>query len=315
VTSALKKTLVVSLLFLPLLFSCGKKGPPRLPTYAKPPTPTGQSAVRRGTEVILTWQYGQDEGAEAVKGFTVLRKGDEGFVRIAFPKERLFLDMDVLPGSVYEYRVLARSARDFEGAKSETLKVGPAEGLDAPSALVFRINPGSVGISWEYPPGGALFSVYRRAEDEEYPLSPLNKAPLEGTYLEDEPHLKGTVYYSVRAVRHDTAGGVTYEGPQSVETAVSPGDYVPSAPVGLEAVISGGEAIVFWRENPEVWVKGYAVYRSLGDGKLMRLGVSHTTAFKDPGPFSLKRTYRVKAMGPVVEGRFSKPVSVYPPRG
>jgi hypothetical protein len=69
--------------------------------------------------------------------------------------------------------------------------------------------------------------------------------------------------------------------------------------------------LLFWDENPEVWTRGYRVYRSpLENGDFLPVGTSETPAFEDTDNISGNLFYRIRALGPVNEGPSSETIAV-----
>jgi fibronectin type 3 domain-containing protein len=279
-----------------------------LVTHLKPEKPYSLSALRRADQVVLHWEQ---RNRRDVSEYRVFRKSDGEFGLASTLKKGPFIDNKVTAGSSYWYMVQAVSPKGVLSEESDVLSVGADAGLAVPHSVSFETGPDSVWISWEHPEEGVLFNVYRRIGDGKYAASPVNTEPLAESSMSYTAYFTNTVSYTVRAVRR--APEVIYEGPPSGELAVRPGDYVPAPPTGLEAVRNGNKVVVIWRESPEPWVRGYAVYRKAGEGGEERIGVSDIPTLTDTGvPLDVRLAYRVRAMGPVAEGLFSDTVVISP---
>lgn len=305
--SLLPWLLVCLLLSAPI--SCGKKEAPRLPVHEKPPAPSALGAVHREGEIILRWQYPEDR-LQAIEGFVVMRAEDGKPEKIAFTRERAYADWSFAPGKSYRYTVLARDLRGTRSEPSEEVRVSPGRVPPPPEGLSFEILKDSVRLSWSYTgEEGALFNLYRSGEQGAYSLDPVNPEPIEGFSFEDGIDAKEMVYYTVRALR---GGSLRDEGPPSEEVAIGPGDYLPSGPTGLHAVLLEEGVALLWQENPEAWVKGYRVYRAKEGGGFVAIGESVTPTFTDREGQKGKALYKVSAVGPEREGPPSEPVEVIP---
>lgn len=301
-----------------LVFSCGKKGPPRWVTPEPPPPPTALTAVAREDAVVLRWFYPAGE-ARAPGGFSVLRSADGEFDEIARTRDVFYIDREAGTATRLRYAVAALGGGKMKSELSEPVAVEvPAglEGLARPGNPAFNILRDRVEISWKGPResrDSRYYNVYRREGAGEYPLWPLNVAPLDKEGYSDSLFLDGSRCYAVRVARPAPSGRVVAEGPPSGETCIGPEDYVPSVVSGLEAAVSEGKVLLYWRESQEPWARGYRIYRAEGDGKFAPTGESRTPAFTDRKAPRGRLRYRVSAMGLVSESKPSKPVDVLLP--
>ncbi len=286
--------LVVSLL---LLAACGRKAPPRLPTYERPPAPTSLEAVRREGKVLLNWDYPTRE-LRFVREFQVMRSGKV----LGSAEGMVYSDWAVEPGKRYEYEVFALSTGGIISEASAQAEVEVAHVPDAPEALSAEVVDKGVKLSWIHLGEELLFNVYRSYEDPKELLRPVNREPLRETGFIDNPLMQGTVYYAVRAL---LGGPERNEGPASEVVKVNPDEFVPAAPKGLKAVKAGAKVLLAWKENPEMWVRAYRIYRASGDGDYVAIGESRTPSFIDGEIPEGEVLYKVRAVGPSVEGPFS----------
>jgi len=316
------KTFLRSLTFLALaalVFSCGKKGPPRWMPPEPPPPPPALSAVSREDAVILKWFYPAGE-ASAPGGFSILRSMDGEFGEIARTRDFFYEDRGAGPAKGRAYSVVALGpGGKLKSDPSEPVSVERPEGpeeLVQPGKPAFSILGDRVDISWKGHRENLenrYYNIYRREESGKYPLWPLNVALLEKEVFSDSLYFEGVRCYAAREARPAPSGRVVAEGPPSGETCIGPGDYVPSVPAALEAAVSDGKVLLYWRESPEPWARGYRVYRAEGDGKFATAGESRTPAFTDGKAPRGRLRYRVSAVGPVAESAPSKPVDVLLP--
>jgi len=302
-------TLLVSLNALLLMASCGQKGYPTLRSFEKPHQIAALRALHREHEVILSWDRPAEtkvilqgieiERAEATGRETTL--GEPDFRLIArLPGDGAgFVDKDVQAGTRYVYRIRAVSARDVYGAFSPMLDVTPQEPPPSPRGLRYAVGIDSVEISWERLDGDVLYDIYRSRQAGARPGEPTNKAPLEESRFTDRADSTGIVYYSVKAFRRTP---LRDEGPLSQELEVNPATFRPGAPEGLRIVPSDRAIFLLWKENPELWVKGYRIYRKgPSDPDQTLIGFSVTPAFRDGAPQTGPARYCISAQGPLAE--------------
>ncbi|MDP2168356.1 MAG: hypothetical protein Q8J64_08510 [Thermodesulfovibrionales bacterium] len=296
-------------LVLLTLASCGKKESPRLVIYEKPETPAKLNAVHREQEIRLGWSYPGNR--DIIEGFQVMRAEDNGdFRKAASTKQNIYIDKGIKIGLTYRYKVIAKSIKGVLGDASAELSASPVQPPPAPEGISLSIGTDSLTVSWSHREKGALFNVYRGTEKGTYPPTPANDAPLSGTSFSDGLDTRRNIYYTVRALR---GGPLLDEGPQSAELAATPDDFIPSAPEGIMAVATEKNILLMWKENPQIWVRGYRIYRALGDGEFNEIAGTETPAYLDKEQFPGLRRYKVAAMGPAKEGPISDEVRVQKP--
>jgi hypothetical protein len=131
---------------------------------------------------------------------------------------------------------------------------------------------------------------------------PANPEPVSVTSYTDIPYASQTVYYTVRAL---VGGLARYEGPASVVVELKPEAFVPSPPNDLRATPADDRVLLAWKDSPEVWVRSYRIYKSLDGEDYSLIGESRTPSFIDSEGIKGEIHYKVKAVGPAVEGAFS----------
>ena len=285
---------MASLLVISLaVAACGRKAPPRWIEYPPPGAPEALSALVRPDSVRLTWEHEYALAEEAGVYYVVERMTDGVYAEAARTDTRT---------AVFDgrgaYRVLACEAhRETCGPASGVIETSGEPLPRAPFGGEAKVRGAEVTFSWAHADGEA-YNVYTTADA----VAPVNPVPL-GEPGYTAPALPdGEMSYLVRAAF--VRGPVVHEGPASDPVSVGPGDYVPSAPGGLDAVLAeGGRAVLLWAGAPEPWVKGYRVYRSVDGGAFEPVGESRSTAYTDAVPEgALRVKYRVTALGPEAEG-------------
>ncbi len=307
------RTLIVLVALSLSLAACGKKAPPRWIASEPPKAPVGVQVHYRPDRISLQWKA--PEGAVAAEDYVVNRSKDGGEpVEIAVVKGTKYLDRDIDPNSRYIYEVIARAGEGKEGPAASTETVGAKETLPSPKEVAVSVEPGAVVITWLADPGVSGFNVYRSAEQGKFPPAPRNPVLIREGRFEEMPDAALTYYFTVRGAMLSLDGDLFVEGPRSSVVRVSPEDYVPSMPGGIDAASTGDKVVVFWNENPEIWVEGYKVYRAEGrEGLFIEIGSPKSLAFPDRAPPKGLLRYRVSALGPVAEGPVSETVEIeYP---
>jgi len=284
-----------------LLFSCGKKGEPALKSYEKPDPPSGLQAIHRESDIILLWDFPKDKEPE-IKGFYLMKSPGGDFERIAFlgNNVRSYVDTSFKIGSEYKYKIISQNVNDVTSNDSNIIDIKPKSPPVPPENISFKIEYDSLLLTWKSAKKEILYNIYKSDKKGLYSLMPLNKDPIRETFFRDSFDIKKPVYYSVRSLVGDD---IWSEGASSEEVGISPSEFVPSAPVGIQAVVTEENIYLTWKESPETWVVGYRVYREIDKKEgFLFIGETRTPAFIDNEKPFIKRNYRVAAMGPSKEG-------------
>jgi hypothetical protein len=287
-------------IFLVSVSACGKKGPPTLKAYEKPPAPLGLTAYHRGNMMILSWSY-PDNLRSAVKDFQVLRAHAGGFERIGTAKssQSSFIDESFTLDITYHYKVVAQNQMGISSTDSNIITVTPKPVPATPEDIRFEVKADSIALSWKSSGEGACYNIYKTAEKGKYGEAPLNKEPVCPTSFTDRAVTpERPVYYTVRALRMTD---IRDEGSASEELEVNPSQFVPSAPSDLR-VVRGEKIYLMWKESPEPWVKGYRVYRKKeGEADFTPIATVIIPSFTDVEKTDKRVWYMIKAVGPVSE--------------
>ena len=315
--------LISYFLFLVILVSCGRKGDPTLKSYEKPDPPSNLRAIHRESEIILLWDFPTSK-EKILKGFYLMKsttppalplipalptEGERGligsggiFVKVAFFQndKRSYIDKDFTVGSQYYYKIISQSLRGVLSIDSNVVQIEPKDPPPPPHKLVYKIEYNSLTLSWEDVGDEIFYNVYKSDKRGIYSLFPVNAEPIRGTSFRDRFDVKKTVYYTVRSLR---GGVVRDEGPPSEDLEVSPLEFVPSRPEGLQAIAKEDGVYLIWTEASETWVTGYRVYREMDKKEeFILIGETPVPSYVDRENPSTKRNYRVTAVGPSNEG-------------
>ncbi len=221
--------LLACLLFA--LGGCGKVGPVKPLEQPLPSAPEKLSAVQLGNLIAVSWdipssnQDGSpltdlqkfnvlkmrydpaDDCPECRDTSTLLREVDLEFLKNADRRgNRLtFWDNDLEPGFGYQYKVIAITQRNVEGAPAVIRRLFLAP-MAAPTGLQANEHDRLVRLNWQpftTPANGELlgYNLYRRNTGEMLPPRPINTSILTETSFEDFGLLNGTSYsYTLRAI-------------------------------------------------------------------------------------------------------------------
>jgi len=284
-----------------LLSACGKKGQPTLASYEKPAPPSGLSAIHRGSEILLSWEFPKDK-EPALKGFYLMRSSGGDFEKLSFLEndKRSYTDTTFKTGTIYKYKIVAVNLRGIIGKDSNIITLTPGIPPPPPGKVSFKVGRDSLLLSWESAGTGILYNVYKSYEKGVYSLIPLNKQPLAETSFADQLDTKKVVYYTIRSLM-----GYAWrdEGNASEEIKIDPSEFIPSSPENLKAVATQESVYLTWKEPPEDWVTGYKVYRKIeGEKDFKFIAETPIPSFIDKEAPLTKRNYRVTALGPSREG-------------
>lgn len=213
------------------LGGCGKKGPVKPLEQPLPAAPKKITALQQGNLMQLAWDIPASnmDGSDLtdLQGFnifkmrydladdcpecrdtsTLLRQIDLDFLKNAVRRgNRLtFWDNDLEPGYGYQYRVVAYTRRDREGAPA-VIRHPFLTPAPAPEGLLVIEHDRMVRIEWQ--PTAAVageeilgYNLYRRSSGEVLSSQPINDAPLTETFFEDYSLQNDSSYsYTLRAV-------------------------------------------------------------------------------------------------------------------
>jgi fibronectin type 3 domain-containing protein len=178
-----------------------------------------------------------------------------------------FYDDDLTSGFQYGYKVYPYTKKGTRGDPSNTFTIKWEKTPDPVKDISVKENDERVELSWKKEEG-FQYNVYRY-DDNIYPLSPLNKAPLSTSYfLDTELENDRTYAYEVRKVQ--VKDGIRREG-EGVKIAATPKDMSPPArPAEVKVEKKDGGIVVTWKENKEEDLAGYNVFR-ISSGKVEKL--------------------------------------------
>jgi hypothetical protein len=298
------RTKVILLMILLMAASgCAKKGPPVPWDSIVPKRIVDLQAVPREDRLLLEWTVPKENTDKSpltdLVGFQILRSegvliGDEckgcgektkvvykmklGSQEEVKRKRMVISFEDQEARKVYIYQVVSINQRGYPSSLSNPVTVYWDHPPSAPAVVRGERGDKKAGLSWESVEGATGYNVYRKTEEEEFPVNPLNRELLKVTEYTDLNVQNDIKYiYSVRAVRRVVKTDV--EGKGSPGIAVTPIKLTPpSAPVGLVAMPLKEGIELNWRRNPEPDILGYNVYRRKpGEKEFERVNASPVT--------------------------------------
>ena len=162
---------------------------------------------------------------------------------------------------VYVYQVVSINRRGYPSSPSNPVTVYWDDPPQSPRMVRGERGDKRVDLYWDPVEGATVYNIYRRGEEEEFPLRPLNREPLTVTqYTDLNVENEKRYIYSVRAVRRVVKTDV--EGKGSLGTPITPTDLIPpNAPLGLMAIPLKNGIELNWKRNREPDLLGYYVYR------------------------------------------------------
>jgi len=293
--------LIACLLVVPLLLSCGRKGPPSLKVFEKPVAPSEVQVVRREDMLILSWAY-PNNLRQGIKGFHILRSENGNFERIAFIASdgSSYADSDFKLNLTYRYEIIVASRKDVLSDASKVITVTPLPLPLPPAHVAATVRQETIELSWESSGEGVCYHIYKSGKKGIFEGAPLNDVPVCATSFRDTAITPDVpVYYALRPF---VPGEIPTEGYASAEAEVAPPAFVPSPPSDLRIAKGDNALFLSWKESPESWVKGYRIYRKEeGETEFVLAGEVKTPAFVDSRRTDRKVRYRIRAVGPAAE--------------
>lgn len=286
IDSVKKIILLITLLMMMGVVSCGKKGAPVPWESIVPKRIVDLEALPREGRLLLEWTAPKENTDKTplidLEGFQVLRSegllvGDQctGCGEKPKPVYEMKLDgkgeekgkklsifiEDHEPRKVYVYQIVSVNRRGHLGFPSNPVWVYWDASLNPPKRVKEEQGDKRVDLSWEAVEGASGYNVYRRGEDEFFSSRPINREPLLETQFTDLSVENEKKYiYSVRTLRRVVKTDV--EGKGSQEVAATPTDMIPpGSPTGLVAIPLKNGVELNWRKSQEADLLGYHVYR------------------------------------------------------
>lgn len=282
-----------------LLIACGKKGPPTLKSYEKPPSPSLVRVFHREGSITVSWSF-PEKMEESIAEFIILKSEGPNLEKInARSNLRSYADSDFREGKIYRYRLVSKSQKGVLSIESNTIQITPELPPDAPQDFGFELGDDAVILKWKSAGSNILYNVYRSSEKGIYGFVPVNAAPLTETAFRDSISLDKKFSYTVRGLRKRETGD---EGPPSSEIVIDPFEFIPPAPQDLGYYAAPEKVFLYWAALPQSWITGYRVYRRTGNEDFTLVGVTQIPTFVDNEAPLVKRDYRVTAIGPAKEG-------------
>jgi len=301
------------------LCGCGYIGEPLYPALDIPVRIVDLAAVERGgkLEISFTVPALTTEGM-AVKtvGAIDLRVGPSnpgGFkidewaasarrVTVTSPEKRQnlqtstpiqdFIGKDLIVG----VRIAGAKGRYSAWSNLVTLPIETP--LTAPADVAAEAVPEGVRVRWNAP-AGTKVRIFRAAKDD---TKPAQLATADGSPYVDTTSEYGKTYtYYVQAIHDKTESDVAESKP------LTPKDvFPPAVPVGLTASAAVSSIELAWERDTEPDLKGYRIFRAVGDGPFELLGEIDVPSYSDAKVEAGKRyRYQVTAFDQV--GNESKP--------
>jgi len=297
------KTIILIWTILLLAMGCAKKGPPVPWESVVPKRIVDLVATPREGRLLLEWTIPKENTDKSsltdLASFQILRSegilvGDEcrgcgdkpkvvyemklGSPEEAKKKRMAILFEDQEARKVYIYQVASVNRRGYPSSLSNPVTVYWDYPPQAPRIVKGEGGDKRADLSWEPVVGATGYNIYRRLEDEEFPIRPLNRESLTTTQYSDlNVENEKRYIYSTRAVRRVVKTDV--EGKGSLSVPVTPTDLIPpAAPVGLVAIPRKDGMELNWGRSREPDLLGYYVYRRKpGEKEFKRLNESPLT--------------------------------------
>lgn len=179
------------------------------------------------------------------------------------------------PGAVHEeipaanwtgkdviFAVRASNAKGRKAALSNLVSIRVQPPPAVPAAVRAEATASGVKLTWSG--NEPSYRVLRKGPDEQKPsiLAETNKPE----YLDASAQFDRTYEYSVQGLRDKAESEI------SAPVSITPNDVFPPAiPSGLTVVAGIGTIELAWNRNTEPDLRGYRVYRAVGDGPFLRI--------------------------------------------
>jgi hypothetical protein len=282
--------LTAGLLLALYVTGCGFKTPVIPPDLDLPKPVSGVQAYVRNGELLFAWGAPDEKRRAEIVGYKLFHEDAyevnksrcrcRKFMELAFVdlehldsdwirNGKIELRLPVNPeyyGKIFNYVVVPVNLKGYAGPESEEISIHWLEPSPPPEVLQTESGDRSVLLRWETTGNHeeqTRFNIYRRPEGEEFPLAPVNPAPVKkNSFLDEEVQNGVCYYYQVRATVSHIPPWI--ESRESPEMKAVPADRAPPAPPqGVEVITGIGIVRLFWEENREADIEGYHIYRKV----------------------------------------------------
>ncbi len=281
-----------------MLSGCGVQPQPSKPKVdLSLPTVSKIRTLSDIKTIALEWTPVYDE---RIQGYYLYRKHGSKLKRIAQIEDRYrshYLDTNLVPDTLYEYRM---SAYDKQGRESRVSQAVRAKTLPIPDSVSFleAIDhlPKEVKLIWRpHPFERVEWYIIERTEpsQEKWERLATLKGRLNAEYLDKNLKDNHIYYYRVWV---KTCDGILSNPSKTVKANTKPR---PSVVQGLQATNNlPKKIIVRWKPNPEPDIDHYNVYRSIFElGPYVVVAKTKRTEYVDlVGEDGVKRYYKVTAV-------------------
>lgn len=239
------------------------------PLSSRPPAiPQGLQAVPGDGQVVLSWEPNSETdllGYDVYRA-TVLNGNYEKITATPLaPGVTTYFDRGLENGTTYFYKLRAVNMGGLASPFTEAVSATPAttQVPNPPQNVAILPGDGRLTLRWEPPAsnGAAEYRLYR-AENVAGPYNLVATVAAPLTQYEDPGLQNGKTYY-YRLSARNLAGLESRLTDPVAGTPVSATP--PSPPQGLQVRAEFDRNILTWQANPELDLKEYVVYRSVGN--------------------------------------------------
>lgn len=259
-------------------------------TFHVPPRTTDNVAIRRFSEIdlrigpaIAPWDFERWAASATEYQLQAPPPGD--------PDDPQPIPMhDSIPVSAWQGQRVAVAVRTAiktndrysQWSNRVVLEVLPP--LAAPTVQAEATAQG-VRLTWPAVAEGARYHVFRTAAGD--------KAPAELGTAEKNEYVDATAHYDTPYQYTVTAEKGAAESPPSEPFPITPRDiFAPSIPADVTALATPDSIELSWQRSPEPDLKGYYVYRAVGDGPFVKQGELVTLPAYSDHAIEHGKTYR-----------------------
>ncbi len=247
-----------------------ERGDRLLITFDVPPRTTDDLAIRHFSEIdlrigptIVPWDFEQWSASATRYQLHVPPPGDPDDPK-PIPME------DSIPVSAWLGKHVAVAVRtaiktnDHYSQWSNRVVLEVIPPLPAPTVQAEATAQG-VRLTWPPVADDAHYHIFRRG--------PNDKTPLDLGTAEKNGYIDTTAHYDTHYEYTVTAEKGAAESPASEPASITPIDvFPPSIPAALTALATPESVELSWQRSPEADLKGYYVYRAVGDGPFLKQG-------------------------------------------
>jgi fibronectin type 3 domain-containing protein len=255
------------------------------PPPASPQTTT--ATAKSATEVDVSWS---DVATETAYRVEVSSDGSSGWTPVATVGQNVttFQDFDLIPSTLYYYRVIAINSGGSSAASPTASATTPPQAPATPSGLsATAVSSTEIQVSWTGVPSETGYVLERSSGQSGWTTA---QTTTETSVVDGGLTPRTTYSYRVRAVNSGASSAPSAAVDATTLAATNP----PATPTGLSATSTSTQVQLTWNDVPDE--EAYEVQRYAGDWITLDTLAANTVTYVDAQDLLPSTTYAYRVI-------------------